>query len=140
MHQIIYLSQATIPFNEAQLEYLLLQARSFNATHEVTGILLYGNEQFLQVLEGEEATVRALYAHIRRDPRHRDVTTYADKSIAGRAFTDWSMAFQPMPPRLVLDFAGYVSPVEVQLARPGLSDTDTQLLRLLRSFVLPVGQ
>lgn len=137
MHHLIYLSQATIPFNEDQLERLLVQARQFNQEHELTGILLYGNGQFLQVLEGDKATVHSLYARICEDPRHRDVTTYADKAIATRAFSDWRMAYQALPPEQFLEFAAYVSPRELQVERSGLSVSDTQLLQLLRTFVLP---
>lgn len=137
MHHIIYLSQATVPFEESHLEQLLLRARAFNAQHAVTGILLYGNEQFLQVLEGEEATVRMLYTHICQDPRHRDVTTYDDKPVARRSFADWCMAFQPLVPKQLLAFASYLSPLEVYLERPSLSESDRQLLHLLRSLVQP---
>lgn len=103
-------------------------------------MLLYGNEQFLQVLEGEEATVRTLYTHICRDPRHRDVTTYNDKPVARRSFADWRMAFQPLAPKQLLDFASYLSPAQVYLERPGLSESDQLLLQLLRSFVQPQGR
>jgi hypothetical protein len=137
MHHIIYLSQATVPFEETHLEQLLTQSRANNAQHGITGILLYGNEQFLQIIEGEEATVRALYAHICQDARHRDVTTYADKAITTRAFADWRMAFQPLVPRQLLDYASYLALADVHLERPGLSDSDQQLLQLLRSFVEP---
>jgi hypothetical protein len=137
IHHLIYLSQATIPFDEAQLAYLLAQARRFNAAHELTGILLYGNDQFFQVLEGEASVVHSLYARICQDPRHRNVTTYANKPIAARAFADWTMAYQGLPPEQFIEFAGYVSPAELQLERPGLSVADAQLLQLLRTFVLP---
>lgn len=137
MQQLIYFSQATVPFNESQLAWLLRQARTFNAAHGITGILLYGNEQFLQVLEGEPPTVQALYAHIRQDPRHRSVVTYADHPIAERAFTEWNMAFQPLAPRQFTQFASCVSPAEVHLERENLREADQQLLQLLRTFILP---
>jgi len=139
MHHLIYLSQATVPFDGPQLEHLLGQARRFNAAHGLTGILLYGNEQFFQVLEGDEPTIRSLYHRICQDPRHRNVTTYADKAIAVRSFPDWQMAYQALPPQQFLEFAGYVSPSSLQLERTGLSVADTQLLQLLRTFVLPNG-
>lgn len=139
MHHLIYLSRATAPFDTKQLQQLLTQSRLFNQAHDLTGLLLYSNEQFFQVLEGDKAIVHALYARIQQDPRHRDVTTYADKAIPQRAFTDWSMAFQALPPQQLLEFAGYISPAEVQLERPNLSEADRLLLQLLRSFMLPDG-
>ena len=140
MHHLIYLSQATVPFNVPQLEQLLARARRFNTAYALTGVLLYGNDQFFQVLEGDAATVQALYTRIRQDPRHRNVTTYADKAIAERAFPDWQMAYRALPPQQFIEFAGYVLPTRLRLDRPNLNLADTQLLQLLRTFVLPKGE
>ncbi|RZK61154.1 MAG: BLUF domain-containing protein [Hymenobacter sp.] len=87
MHHIIYLSLAVKPFTSEQLEKLLAVARRRNTELAITGILFYGNERFLQVLEGEEEAVRAVYASIKRDPRHQNIITYANKPITQRAFT-----------------------------------------------------
>lgn len=137
LYHIIYLSRATVAFNEQQLQQLLRQANSRNQALDVTGILLYGQEQFLQVLEGEQALVQTLYDHIRQDPRHRDVTTFADKPIAQRAFDGWAMAYHPQDPQQFQRFAGLVSPADLWVERPNLTQADQQLLQLLRSFVSP---
>ncbi|RZK17733.1 MAG: BLUF domain-containing protein [Hymenobacter sp.] len=139
MHHIIYLSKAAHAFTDAELQDLLAQARLYNASQDITGMLLYGSDQFFQVMEGPEAAVQALYERVRQDPRHRDVATFADKAIAERAFPDWGMAFQPLDPTEFLEFAGYVAPAGLRLDHPNLSLTDQQLLQLLRSFVLPKG-
>ena len=139
MHQLIYFSQATASLDGAHLEQLLAQARQFNAAHGLTGILLYGDNQFLQVLEGDAATIHSLYARIRQDPRHHHVVTYADGPIAARAFSDWHMAYHPLVPEQFLEFAGYISPTELHAERPGLSPADTQLFQLLRAFLLPTS-
>ena len=139
MHHIIYLSRAVHPFSDEQLQELLVQARPYNAAHSVTGLLLYGNDQFLQLVEGEEAEVRALYEHIRQDPRHQDITTFADKAIVERAFPDWSMAYQPLKPGEFQELIGYLSPTTLRFENANMSLTDQQLLQLLRTFVLPEG-
>lgn len=77
------------------------------------------------MLEGESAAVHDLYTRICQDPRHRNVTTYADKAIAARVFPDWHMAFQVLPSEQFLEFAGYMSPQELYLERTGLSVTDS---------------
>lgn len=138
LHHVIYLSRATVVgFNDQQLQHSLRQATARNTALGVTGILLYGQEQFLQVLEGEPERVQTLYAHIRQDPRHREVTTYADKTIAQRAFAGWAMAYHPQDPQQLQQFAGLISPAELLLDKPGLTQVDQHLLQLLRSFVLP---
>ena len=135
-HHLIYLSRATQPFSDANLLDLLTQARSYNASQDISGLLVYGNGQFLQVLEGEEAPVRALYEHIRRDPRHRDAVTFADKDIPARAFAGWGMAFQPVSAAQFEQLVGYLAPAELAFGQQGLSAVDEQLLHTLRGFVL----
>jgi hypothetical protein len=137
MHHIIYLSWATHPFSDEQLHALLQQARSHNTQADITGILLYGNGCFLQVLEGEEATVRRLYEHIKCDGRHRDVAAYADKAVTQRAFAEWAMAFQATTPQQFEEVVGYLRPAAVTVDASRLSLVDMHLLDLLRSFTLP---
>lgn len=137
MHHIIYMSRATTPLGEDQLRLLLEQARSLNAQQNITGMLLYGNEQFLQVLEGEESAVRATYERIRQDSRHRDMIAYADKAIQQRSFPEWSMAYHTPSPEQQCELASYVPPTRLRIERPGMTLADTQLLQLLRTFVIP---
>ena len=47
----------------------------------------------MQVLEGEEPTVRGLYRRIETDPRHRGLIVLLDGNQDTRQFPDWSMAF-----------------------------------------------
>jgi hypothetical protein len=137
MHCIIYLSWAVTPFTNAQLQTLLTLARQRNTEQAITGILLYGNQRFVQVLEGEEAAVRALYKLIRRDPHHQYVIAYADKPIAQRTFTEWAMAFQPNSPQQAGALAGYLGPTNVAVEVASLPAVDQRLLDLLRAFTLP---
>jgi hypothetical protein len=137
MHHIIYLSWATTPLSDEQLHTLLQQARRRNTEVGVTGFLLYGNNCFLQVLEGDEIAVRSLYEYIKGDARHRDVTAYADKPITQRAFAEWAMAFQLTTPEQFEHIAGYLRPADVHVDAARLSLTDLHLLDLLRSFTQP---
>jgi len=137
MHHLIYLSWATPSFSDDQLQELLLEARNHNTQFGITGLLLYGNGCFVQVLEGERDAIHSLYEQIKCDPRHRDVTTYADKTIAQRAFADWAMAFHRPTPQQFTDLIGYLEPAHVQLDAARLSLMDMHLLDLLRSFTQP---
>ena len=49
-HEIVYVSSATRPFQEAELQDLLLKARENNARLGVTGMLLYIGGNFMQLL------------------------------------------------------------------------------------------
>ncbi|TVT43747.1 BLUF domain-containing protein [Hymenobacter setariae] len=139
MHHIIYLSRATKRPTDDELTALLAQARVANAQQNVTGALVYGDGQFMQIIEGEEATLAMLYARLLQDGRHEQVFKFADKPIAQRSFADWSMAFRPVSAAEFAELAGYVTPEQLDLRAPGLSATDGMLLQMMKTFVLNPG-
>lgn len=94
MISIIYVSSATRLLPESELVELLKTCRSKNEPLKITGMLLYQGGNFMQVIEGPEAAVTALYEKIQRDPRHSGVYQLARKAIEKREFADWSMGFQ----------------------------------------------
>lgn len=94
MIQISYISSATEPWSTQELLRLLQQCRENNAGNGVTGMLLYGNETFLQVLEGEEKVINDLVDKIRTDPRHTNVQILHRRTIQRRQYSDWSMGFK----------------------------------------------
>jgi Sensors of blue-light using FAD len=96
MQQIIYSSAAVKDLNEVELSRILLSSRKNNRALGVTGILLYHEGSFLQVLEGEEKKVKSLYDRIHKDPRHRRILILLQRSIDVPQFEDWSMGFVDM--------------------------------------------
>ena len=67
-------------------------ARARNAQSNLTGLLIYVEGQFVQVLEGPKASVSALFQNIVRDVRHEEVRLICECEIGARAFGNWSMA------------------------------------------------
>lgn len=94
MIQVSYLSRSSEAMSAEKLLALLLQSRTDNAARGVTGMLLYGNETFLQVIEGDDAVVDALIARIEADPRHREVQILSRRSAPSRQYADWTMGFE----------------------------------------------
>ncbi len=90
---LIYASAATVPFDRAELDQLLATARRHNAAVGVSGMLLYLDGSFFQVLEGDEAAVERLYDHIAKDRRHAQITKIIREPIAERTFAEWTMGF-----------------------------------------------
>jgi Sensors of blue-light using FAD len=93
VYQLVYGSAATRPFGEAELADMLQTARANNQRLGVSGMLLYYDRSFLQVLEGDRATVEGLYAKITRDLRHGNVMVFCRGEVPEREFGAWSMAF-----------------------------------------------
>lgn len=94
MYNICYLSSASVPFTESELKELLVRARQNNLSQGITGMLLYKEGNFLQIIEGDESAVSKLYSKIAKDSRHHGITELFSEAIAHRAFSDWSMAFR----------------------------------------------
>ncbi|MGI4820213.1 MAG: BLUF domain-containing protein [Janthinobacterium lividum] len=144
MHHIVYLSQAKEPLTPPALVALLRQARLLNERQHVTGTLVYGNGQFMQLIEGEEAVIKALYERIARDPRHHQVFKLADKPIAGRRFAEWSMAFGEAPAKEFQELqglVGYMSQAQLRHQVETSSAADGLLLdkmnRIVKAFKQP---
>ena len=92
----IYASAATRHFETAELTELLQVARTHNEAAGLTGMLLYSEGAFFQVLEGVPEAVESLYAKIERDKRHEQVTKIVTEAIPNRSFANWSMGFSQM--------------------------------------------
>jgi Sensors of blue-light using FAD len=90
---LIYASAASRPMGAHELGALLARARSRNAELGLTGMLLYDQGSFFQVLEGPPDVVEALYLKIERDPRHTEITCIIREPIPRRCFGAWSMGF-----------------------------------------------
>jgi hypothetical protein len=93
----IYASRAIDAPGEAEIHSLLEQSRRKNASLNITGMLVLVEDSFFQVLEGDAATVDALYRTIAADPRHDRVTQIIREPIAQRSFGEWSMGFASVP-------------------------------------------
>lgn len=91
--QLVYCSAAAHPFDRDAFAQLLAKAREHNEQVGVTGMLLYADGSFFQVLEGPPAVVDALFERIRADARHERLTIIIREVIAQRAFADWTMGF-----------------------------------------------
>lgn len=91
MLQIVYESRATEPVSAEEIENILIKARARNAEVDVTGMLVYHEGMFLQILEGPDDKVTEVYERIEKDARHGDVWVLARMQIEERSFARWSM-------------------------------------------------
>lgn len=89
--RVAYASAASRRIDREELLQLLAKAREKNARLGVTGILLYVDDSFFQVLEGPLEAVTGIYARIEQDDRHSKVLKLIQEPITERAFPDWSM-------------------------------------------------
>ena len=100
LYEINYASAGCRLFDQGELADILALARRNNRRLSVTGILLYEAGSFLQVLEGEQAIVTALFTRISTAPRHSRVQILREGAVAARSFGDWTMGFVSLDARL----------------------------------------
>ena len=77
----IYASRAVTDFSKDDIVNLLSKARKKNASLGITGMLLYDNGSFFQILEGEEAVLDQLFNEITADKRHHQIAKIISEAI-----------------------------------------------------------
>jgi hypothetical protein len=84
--------------SDNDLEAQLRNASLNNEQRGITGALVYGDGQFMQIMEREKDVMDTLFATVSRDPRHTELTKLPDKEISHRSF-------QYTPPTLLTEQA-----------------------------------
>ena len=93
LHRLVYASSASGPLFADKLDRILFHARHTNARNGVTGILLFQEGRFLQVLEGTREALLGLVDRIRRDKRHQNLTILEWGPVEGHVFPNSPMAY-----------------------------------------------
>ena len=132
--QLIYLSSLSDMKLEGEISKILESSIRRNKEDGITGMLLYANGNFLQVLEGEEKSVDETFNRICADPRHLNIIDIIREPIANRQFSEWSMGYQQLNEEYIRAFPEF-APIfkfheddEAIRAEPGIA------LELLRQF------
>lgn len=109
LKQLVYISRAVRPMSDEDLLRILTGARRKNKAINITGLLVYKDLVFLQVLEGEQSNIQEVWEIIQADSRHANILELSYESLEQREFPDWSMGF--------VNFSGF-DPAAI----PGYSD------------------
>lgn len=88
---ITYISRPVASTSSLHVMEIWGQSLEDNEARAVTGALYFGGDIFLQVLEGDEHVVEALFERIQQDKRHEDVTVLAINDVATAMFHDTPM-------------------------------------------------
>lgn len=86
---------------------ILTVSRRNNTAKQLTGMLLYGEGTFVQVLEGEPEVISQTYNIIEKDPRHRNLIVITSGELEKRNFPDWSMGFKTINHDILKEFEGF---------------------------------
>ena len=88
LHRLIYLSSAVGVLRADELDRILLRSKASNSGAGITGLLLFHEGSFLQMIEGPAAGVTSLMQKIRRDRRHSGIIMLQSGACAERIFPD----------------------------------------------------
>lgn len=92
LYEIIYYSTAVSTLSQADLDQIFKSSKEYNEEHDITGCLLFHNNHFLQVLEGNRDELEILEHKIMQDPRHSEVEVLERGEISRRMYPTWTMA------------------------------------------------
>ena len=87
----LYASRAANTAGEDARQAILAQSRKNNPERGITGLLCFGQDVFIQVLEGARDEVCALYNELVQDERHTHVRMLIFEEISERLFSNWKM-------------------------------------------------
>jgi hypothetical protein len=65
--------------------------------HNLTGVLIYEDGNFLQTIEGHPTDIDLVFERISKSQKHHDIQVILDTPILARSFPNWSMGFIDMP-------------------------------------------
>lgn len=105
--QLIYVSNASHLLSQDELLAILEASVRHNSRQNVTGMLLYANGSFMQVLEGDDAAVAETMSRIRADTRHHNIYELCASPVDSREFGTWSMGFRALTPADAATWPGY---------------------------------
>ena len=107
LYELLYTSAAVKDMDTDDLLLMLEQARTKNARLGVTGMLLYHNREFMQLIEGEREDILALWETIRSDERHTSARVVFEAPIKERGFANWTMGFRNLSDINTDDLEGF---------------------------------
>jgi hypothetical protein len=110
MKYLIYVSSAYRLLNQDELLEILVVSRENNLSNNITGMLLYGEGTFIQVLEGDAIAVDQIYNAITADSRHKNIILITSGETIKRNFPNWSMGFKSINAQELTEIKGYVDP------------------------------
>lgn len=91
-----YISHAALNVTDDDVQKILDVSRRNNAANQLTGLLMFHNDIFFQIIEGPYENLEACYARIKRDTRHKTVQLLAEGPDESRAFDEWQMRYVPL--------------------------------------------
>ncbi len=93
IRQLIYVSEAQKSLTKLDFNAIIKVAIKNNEEMGITGILIFENGHFFQLLEGEAIHIDNLLSILRKDSRHKNIQIIYDKINSNRLVANWAMSY-----------------------------------------------
>ena len=88
----VYCSRAAEGVDDAEVDRIVDFAQRRNLAHGITGVLVFGDGVFFQLIEGPAAQIQKLIGTLHCDPRHYDVVSLDwSEERRERLYPNWEM-------------------------------------------------
>lgn len=94
MKRLVYRSTSNLSANDVGMLDIIRACDRDNEPAEITGMLWFDGQFFLQAIEGPDAAVNALFLKLRRDTRHRSLFVMDVQPIETRRYNDFGVQFR----------------------------------------------
>ena len=91
LSQLVYVSNRKPSCTQEEIDKILASCKKNNPALNITGVLLYSNTKFIQLVEGEAKVIMQLYDKIKLDSRHSNTMMISYGPIKDKAFPSWHM-------------------------------------------------
>jgi hypothetical protein len=93
LYAICYVSSEVNNLSEDDVHKILKQAKINNTINNITGILLYSEGNFFQVIEGDKLAITNLFEEIVNDNRHQNIIKIFEREVYQEPFNGYESRF-----------------------------------------------
>ncbi len=91
LSQLVYVSNRKPMCTQEEIDKIVASCKKNNPALGITGVLLYSDSKFIQLVEGESNVITELYDKIKKDPRHSNTMMVSYGPIKEKSFPSWHM-------------------------------------------------
>ncbi len=126
-YAISYVSTVNPALSDTEIQQALDFSKNWNNDNNITGILLYSQGNFFQVLEGDEDLLKDLFSRIKTDERHHNIIPIFQKQVPNTKFDEYQVDFVSLDDRYKDEhFDTYLS--QISLLNPSIQSSAKYIL------------
>lgn len=136
LSQLVYVSSRKNNCSPEEIRKILSSCEKNNPPLNITGVLLYSDNKFIQLVEGEPKVLKGLYDKIKEDDRHKNCVMISYAPVKERSFPNWHMGSKKLGDDKV-NFNTKINSAEKKLFEniiAGKEENSERVLQLISKF------